>query len=569
MKDGLKEIEGSRNKESVLSSNPEVTWKEGEGRRGNLERAIEGHKVNNGEFWEKLKGQRVLVKPNMASPDFPNSCTHPESLRVLLENLVKTGVREIKVGDIPAVSVPGNIEGEREKFGEQLGYGQVIDEINNENPGIEIGFTELENSGDRLEKTGLPIVGIDADVVVNLVMPKEHGQYLFTCASKNLMGLVSPEVRGGYFHQHDEAGLATTLQQAQREMVGKNPQATMRDVVELFVGHKIRSAGETDGVNSQKMSDFIGDFCKTLEKGNIQVLTVVDGTTFMTGHEHSGKVHNLNMAAVGLNPLAVDKLVSRRVGLVEVPYLKRLSLANTVFPDGGEEHAAIKTRESKRVAKDVEVDESGSFKFSYALESSVPGDGFEKKQEEPEVISSAGPEKEKMEPKIDDIERQIRYLKGDMVYREAIEHIKKLKNEYPYLTNSLGALEREYLERFKRIYKPREHKEWAERFSWKVLDRPKKGASNIRTNRRKIDPIIIKRKREIGDLRRYYGAEGTLKRRELMWNSLAVAHRDVADTKIPRGKKNIYIDSLRRKLDEMRRFNEINVVSRRKHPLKK
>ncbi len=128
-------------------------------------------------------GARVLVKVNMLSDHPPEDAvtTHPEVLRAVLRGLLAAGAKPF-VGDSPAsaVSLP--------RIWERTGIRAVC-----EAEGVPL--VPFEGEGARLrERDGyrfLLTAALDsADAIVNLPKVKTHALMTFTCAVKNLYGLV-------------------------------------------------------------------------------------------------------------------------------------------------------------------------------------------------------------------------------------------------------------------------------------------------------------------------------------------------------------------------------------------
>ena len=128
-------------------------------------------------------GSRVLVKVNMLSDHAPEDAvtTHPEVLRAVLRGLAGAGAKAV-VGDSPAsaVGLP--------RIWRATGVQAVCEE-----EGVELvpfeGGEPRETERDGYRFTLSPVLdGVDA--VVSLPKVKTHALMTFTCAVKNLYGLV-------------------------------------------------------------------------------------------------------------------------------------------------------------------------------------------------------------------------------------------------------------------------------------------------------------------------------------------------------------------------------------------
>ena len=146
----------------------------------------------------------------------------------------------------------------------------------------------------KLNETGLPIIDTsEFAALINLALPKEHGQYFFSCGTKHLMGLVEPSARRDYFHQdYSEAVQAQVFardrQQIQQEVDALWPRDTIRNKMEFAARLNIRVASEFNPANMKKMATFIKDATNSLDRSGTQILTIVDGYETLTGQEHTG-----------------------------------------------------------------------------------------------------------------------------------------------------------------------------------------------------------------------------------------------------------------------------------------
>lgn len=127
-------------------------------------------------------GTRVLVKPNLLSPNPPESAvlTHPLVVKAVVEYIIDRGARPV-VSDSPGTG----------SFGRIIRIGGFADAL----AGLDVEIREFKESGAR--DIGEPFGTIemakdliDFDVVVNLPKLKTHSQMLLTLAVKNTFGCV-------------------------------------------------------------------------------------------------------------------------------------------------------------------------------------------------------------------------------------------------------------------------------------------------------------------------------------------------------------------------------------------
>lgn len=313
----------------VLSLHPEVYASQSRGRRGNLASSLDAHRAGNPEFWNRLKGQSVLVRPNIVDPDHPQGCSNTEALECTLEQLILAGISKITIGDLPSADYSES----HPQSSPQLIYKDVIEKLAKQFPQVTISLSDLQDlKRVQLTETGLPIIDTsEFAALINLALPKEHGQYFFSCATKHLMGLVETSARRDYFH-HDyskearDRVLSRDGQQIQQEVDALWSPGSLNSQVEFAARLNVRVASEFNPANMKKMATFIKDVTNSLDRSGTQILTIVDGYETLTGQEHTGDLTKTDLAVVGSNPLAVDLTVANTIGLLEqVGYLTELS----------------------------------------------------------------------------------------------------------------------------------------------------------------------------------------------------------------------------------------------------
>lgn len=313
----------------VLSLHPEVYASQNRGRRGNLASSLDAHRAGNQKFWAGLKGQSVLVRPNIVDPDHLQGCSNTEALESVLRQLISAGISKITIGDLPSADYCES----HPQSSPQLIYSSVVEKLSKQFPQVTIALSDLQQlKRVQLTETGLPIIDTsEFAALINLALPKEHGQYFFSCATKHLMGLVDPSARRDYFHQDysDEARdrvLRRDSQQIQQEVNALFPPDSLQNKVEFAARLLVRVAAEFNPANMKKMAAFIKDATNSLDRSGTQTLTIVDGYETLTGQEHTGGLKQTDFAVTGSNPLAVDLTVARTIGLLEqVGYLAELS----------------------------------------------------------------------------------------------------------------------------------------------------------------------------------------------------------------------------------------------------
>lgn len=207
-------------------------------------------------------GQRVLLKPNMlaAKPPEVAVTTHPAVVRVVAE-LVQQAGGQVLIGDSPGI-------GSFERVAEKSGIAAVAASVGAQL--VPFQATERVSGSGVFRQFELSREYLAADVIINLPKLKTHEMMTLTCGVKNLYGTVVGTAKAGL---HLTAGRSK----------------------ELFAGLllEIAQARPVD-------------------------LTIVDGILAMEGDgPNSGTPRQLGCLLAGRNPVAVDLVAARLVG---IPY---------------------------------------------------------------------------------------------------------------------------------------------------------------------------------------------------------------------------------------------------------
>ncbi|EKD27505.1 MAG: hypothetical protein ACD_79C00693G0003 [uncultured bacterium] len=137
--------------------------------------------------------EKILLKPNLLSPDNPEKCvtTHPAVLKACAEIFLNAGAI-VTYGDSPAIGSSSNVAKKTgcEKVALELGI-QLADFQNSQEVFFKEGF---QNKKFFFAKSIL-----ENDGIVSLPKLKTHGMQRFTGAVKNQFGCI-PGIMKGEFH---------------------------------------------------------------------------------------------------------------------------------------------------------------------------------------------------------------------------------------------------------------------------------------------------------------------------------------------------------------------------------
>jgi uncharacterized protein (DUF362 family) len=142
-------------------------------------------------------GATVVIKPNAGHVYPPESAvnTSPEVVRAAIKALRKGNPREIIVAEASAIGCDTMecLEASGiKKAAEEAGADRIID-IKSETDLVDI---PIPGARSDIKEVKLPRFLVDADFIVNLPIFKSHVSMVFSCALKNIKGVVQDMVHG-------------------------------------------------------------------------------------------------------------------------------------------------------------------------------------------------------------------------------------------------------------------------------------------------------------------------------------------------------------------------------------
>lgn len=229
-----------------------------------------------------LKGQRVLIKPNLLSATKPNHAitTHPLVIESVIDLVKKVGGKPI-IADSPGGSTPYTKRMLKRVY-KKTGLQEIA-----ERTGAELNFNvesfKVSNpKGSLLKRFNLIKPAKESDVIINIPKLKTHVFTTFSGSIKNLFGLI-PGAEKPAFHA------------------------------------KLKNLN-----NFSKMLLDINDYVKPS-------LNLIDGIIGLQGDgpgKH-GEPKRLGALIAGKNSIAVDIVACKMIGInpKKVPYLKNLKIS--------------------------------------------------------------------------------------------------------------------------------------------------------------------------------------------------------------------------------------------------
>jgi len=239
---------------------------------GSLARTIQNGLEAVGFDFGGVRGQRVLLKPNLVEPhaSSPHMTTHPAVIHAAAEVFRRAGA-EIRLGEASA----------HLRDTELVLVESGVDELlrSEKIEFVDLNYAEAQRVPNaartsRLREFYFPKAVLEADLIVSLPKLKTHHWAGFTCALKNLYGLLPGMIYGWPKNVLHHAGIPETI-------------------VDIAA-----SARPT--------------------------IAIVDAIVCMEGDGPiMGSPKPMGLIAIGLNPTAVDATIARIIGFCpeKVPYL--------------------------------------------------------------------------------------------------------------------------------------------------------------------------------------------------------------------------------------------------------
>lgn len=146
---------------------------------------------------DKIKGKRVLIKPNMLAPFEPSRgvTTHPSVIEAVAANLKKLNCF-VGIGDSPGDFISGQ---NLNKLYRKTGVLNIIQKYGLQAEDLSAVAKAEVPSASRFKYYELAARISDYDFLINLPKIKTHMFQLMTCGVKNLFGLI-PGRRKAEFH---------------------------------------------------------------------------------------------------------------------------------------------------------------------------------------------------------------------------------------------------------------------------------------------------------------------------------------------------------------------------------
>ena len=277
-----------------------------------------------GESWPNVPAQRVVLKPNLVSHHDLRASTHPTTLGAVADFLYARGTQELTIAEGASDATAGFTQlGHRRML-----WGRPVQWFDINRDETLWRDLPLRGTNGTMRTARLSETMSGAGLVVSVALAKTHVNTMLTASIKNLMSCLHPQDRiqmhgyasggNGYtglkkkvvdWLRGDSTAIAWTT-----TTLGRARQAAMlaQRAAGLMQWEKL-SAPQREFLKS------ITAMHSNLVRLNQAVapkLAVVDGFSTMDGEgPRFGRSRNLGWVVAGTDPVAVDSVVARLMGL--------------------------------------------------------------------------------------------------------------------------------------------------------------------------------------------------------------------------------------------------------------
>ncbi|MCX8194659.1 MAG: DUF362 domain-containing protein [Candidatus Micrarchaeota archaeon] len=265
----------------------------------------------NSEVKNRIRGAQVLIKPNFVDPQIPRACSTPAAIGTVARWAFFHGADRVLVGDDGCLHSQEKMLGSgiktfSSRAGDLLGVTDELRKVVAET-GKKAGYIEMASLR-TVEFEGILLRDTSEFMVVNLTLPKVHGEYEFSGVCKNLIGLIPPEKRSETVHPSSGREIGLELKYAVSSDTSIKPLCSPQIVY-------------VDESNRQKQFDVMQKLINYARTAGNFLLHVIDGSMGLILHEHFGPRVKLGFAAAGTDPVQVDSICYKYLNIPSVFYL--------------------------------------------------------------------------------------------------------------------------------------------------------------------------------------------------------------------------------------------------------
>ncbi|MFA5333244.1 MAG: DUF362 domain-containing protein [Candidatus Nanoarchaeia archaeon] len=258
-----------------------------------------------------ISGKNILIKPNAVNPDNSIVCSNYETIQNIVDVLLKYDAGKIIIGDEPAGYNFYEAMKDTKKFDifeayEKLGYDKIMNAKLVSLEDFKLTQCRCKCIVTKMNHSYfMPIRNFSEYLLVSLSLPKNHGQFNYTGAIKNNMGLVPHDDRGNFFHSN--------LGNLDELIAEQNPAVIF--IIKQLIDKKLTNDNLTVNYQLDHLANAgslvsLNNYIKSL-KG----IHLMDGTYFVQGNETAGTQLKTDFAIAGFNPSFVDYVAMQKLGI--------------------------------------------------------------------------------------------------------------------------------------------------------------------------------------------------------------------------------------------------------------
>lgn len=258
-----------------------------------------------------ITGRKILIKPNAVNPCNRQVCSNYETIQNVVNILLEHGAGNIIIGDEPAGYNFYEAMKDTKKFDifeayEKLGYDKITNAklVNLED--FELKKVKCKEIVKKMNHPCLmPMRDVSDYLLVSLSLPKNHGQFNYTGAIKNNMGLVPYEERGIFFHSN--------LENLDELITEQNPAAIF--VLKQLIDRQLTEDNLTVNYQLDHLANAGSLVSLNRYIKSLNGIHLMDGAYFVQGNETAGTQLKTDFAIAGFNPAFVDNAAMQKLGI--------------------------------------------------------------------------------------------------------------------------------------------------------------------------------------------------------------------------------------------------------------
>lgn len=277
-----------------------------------------------GDHWPAVPATGTILKPNLVSHTDLRASTHPITLGAVADFLYNRGAQELTIAEGASDATAGfrNLGHSRMFWKRPVNW---FDVNKDENRWLNL---ELLGTNGTYRNTRLSRTLSESPLFVSVAQAKTHVNTMLTASMKNLMSCIHPQDRihmhgytsGSNGHKGFKGRIVNWLKGESSSVAWATTLIGRTKQIALF-GQKLAGRLNWDSLSASQK-----EFCKSIAVMHRNLvslnqavgpkLAVVDGFSGMDGEgPRLGRSRNFGWVVAGNDPVAVDSVVARLMGL--------------------------------------------------------------------------------------------------------------------------------------------------------------------------------------------------------------------------------------------------------------